>query len=204
MENYADLMFQGAVADLQKAEGSFDKYHKLYPHRTQEGLRDQDKAFISERDSFYIASTSPDGWPYIQHRGGPRGFLTIVGETKLACLDYHGNQQFITMGHLVADNRVSLFLMDYMNKARLKIQGHASLVPLAEADPALVRLLAPEGTKAERVLTVEITALDWNCPQYIPQLYPADVVQNVIGGRIGALEAENAALKARLAKLDGA
>ncbi|WP_371224701.1 pyridoxamine 5'-phosphate oxidase family protein [Roseovarius sp. 2305UL8-3] len=201
MENYADLLFQGAVAELQKAEGSFEKYQKLYPHRTQDGLREQDKAFIRERDSFYIASTSPDGWPYIQHRGGPRGFLSIIGDTKLACLDYRGNQQFITMGHLTTDSRVSLFLMDYMNSARLKIQGHASLVSLADADPALVRQLAPEGTTAERVLSIEITALDWNCPQYIPQLYPADVVQNVIGRRIGALEAENTALKARLAEL---
>jgi len=189
MENYADLLFQGAVAELQKAEGSFDKYQALYPHRTQPGLRDQERAFIEARDSFYIASSSPDGWPYIQHRGGPRGFLKVIGDTKLACLDYRGNQQFITTGHLIADNRVSLFLMDYMNKARLKIQGHARIVPLPDAEPELVQSLTVEGTKAERVLTIEIVALDWNCPQYIPQLYPADVVQTVIGGRMGALEA---------------
>lgn len=202
MENYAELLFQGHVADLQKAEGSFERYQALYPHRTQEALRPQDIGFIQERDSFYIASTSPDGWPYMQHRGGPRGFLQVIGDTRLACLDYHGNQQFITMGHLAKDDRVALFMMDYMNKTRLKLLGRATLVPLAEADPDTVQRLSPQGTKAERVLTIDITALDWNCPKYIPQLYPADVVQSVIGGRMGELEAENAALKARLADLE--
>ena len=201
MENYANLMFHSAVAELQRAEGSNEKYQKLYPHRRADALSENDIAFIQARESIYIASADPDGWPYIQHRGGPRGFLKVLGANRVACADYHGNQQFITMGNLAGDDRVSVFCMVYLNRARLKIQGRASLVKREDADPALLAQLDSEELPAERVLVIDIVAMDWNCPKYIPQLLPVDVVQKAVAENLGALKAENDALKAELAAL---
>jgi predicted pyridoxine 5'-phosphate oxidase superfamily flavin-nucleotide-binding protein len=203
MENYADMMFQGPVADLQRAEGSYDKFQSFYVHRTQPELSDQDIAFIRARDSFYISSLNAQGWPYIQHRGGARGFVHILDANQLACADYVGNRQFITMGNLAGDDRVSLFFMDYLNHARLKVQGRATLKSVADSDPELVEQLDTGKSPAQRILTVDIISMDWNCPKYIPTLYPEDVIRNVIGQQMGALQAENEMLKAQLAKLRG-
>lgn len=203
MENYADLMFQGAVADLQRAEGTYDKYQKFYPHRTQTELSSDDIAFIEARESFYIASVNTDGWPYIQHRGGARGFVKVVGPNQLASADYHGNRQFITMGNLQTETRVSLFFMDYLNHARLKVQGRATLLPVSEADPELVARLYVRAAPAERVLMIDVVALDWNCPKYIPTLYPEDALRQIVGPQIAKLQAENEALKTELASLRG-
>jgi predicted pyridoxine 5'-phosphate oxidase superfamily flavin-nucleotide-binding protein len=199
LENYAEMMFQGAVAELQKADGGHAKFQASYRHRTQSELSPDDIAFIHARDSFYIASVNADGWPYIQHRGGPRGFLRVVGPNRLACADYRGNRQFITMGNLMTEARVSLFLMDYLNRARLKIQGRATLLPLAEADPDLAAQLAASDPPAERALVVDVAALDWNCQKYIPTLVPEDVLRHIVGQQIGRLQAENEALRAELA-----
>jgi predicted pyridoxine 5'-phosphate oxidase superfamily flavin-nucleotide-binding protein len=201
MRNYADLMFQDAVAELQTDQGSYDKFQKFYVHRTQEALSSDDIAFIRAANSFYIASTTSDGWPYIQHRGGPRGFLRVTSPTRLAIADYKGNQQFITQGNLQSDTRVSLFLMDYLNKTRLKIQGRATLVPIDQANPELVAQLETDAGPAERVMEIEIVAMDWNCPKYIPALYPEDAVQQIFGPEIEKLRAENAELHAQLTSL---
>lgn len=203
MENYADLMFQGAVADLQKADGSHKRFQAYYPHRTKSELGDDEIAFIRSRESFYIASVNADGWPYIQHRGGPRGFLHVIGPARLACADYRGNRQFITMGNLRTEARVSLFLMDYLNHARLKIQGRASLVPVTEADPDLVAQLNSSVAPAERVLMIDVVALDWNCPKYIPTLYSEDALRQVVGPEFAKLRTENEALRQELALLRG-
>ncbi|MBE1285944.1 MAG: pyridoxamine 5'-phosphate oxidase family protein [Rhodobacteraceae bacterium] len=204
MENYADLMFHDAVTELQKQDGSFDKYQAAYGHRTLEKLRPEEIGFLKSRESFYIASVTPEGWPYVQHRGGAQGFIKVVGPNRIACADYRGNRQFITMGNLTDNARVSLFFMDYMNKARMKVQGLASLVGLEDADPELRAQVVEPGTRAERLLVVDIVALDWNCPQYIPRLYSEDAIRQVVGGQMAALEAENAALKQELAQLKGA
>ena len=201
MENYADLMFTEVVKSLQEAAGTKAKYAKFYPHRTQEALSEADIAFIKARESFYLASVNAEGWPYIQHRGGARGFVHVAGPTKLAVADYRGNQQFISMGNLKTDPRVSVFFMDYMNHARLKVQGYASLIPVDEADPELVAQLDQSAAPAERVLQIDILAMDWNCPQYIPTLYPEAALAEVIGPQIRQLQEENAALKEALAKL---
>lgn len=201
MDNYADRMFQGAVAALQKAEGTYEKYQTFYPHRTQDGLGEADAAFIQARESFYIASVTPDGWPYIQHRGGAAGFIKIISPTRIACADYHGNKQFITMGHLQSNAKVSLFFMDYLNHTRLKVQGTASLIKAADATAELLEAVVDGGPQAERVLLIDIVAMDWNCPKYIPTLYPEAVLQDVIGPQMGKLQAENEALRAQLAAL---
>ncbi len=203
MENYADLMFRGAVAELQKTEGTFEKYQTAYKHRTSTELGPDEIGFIRRRDSFYLASITDDGWPYIQHRGGARGFVHVVGPNRLACGDYRGNRQFITMGNLQAEERVSLFFMDYMNHARLKVQGKASLKSVSEADPDLVTRLGSSETPAVRILVIDVVAIDWNCPKYIPTLYPEDALREVVGPQIAKLQAENEVLKSEVARLRG-
>lgn len=201
MEDYAELMFRGQVAEIQKAEGIHGIHKANYQRRTQSALSPDDSAFIQSRQSIYVASVNPDGWPYVQHRGGPVGFLKVIGPTRIACLDYVGNKQFITMGHLAQDPRVSVFLMDYMRRARMKIQGRASLVRLDEADPAVLEQFDVTGTPAERLLVVDVVAMDWNCPKYIPPLVPVEVANQAAEQYAAELQAENAALKAELAQL---
>lgn len=201
MENYASLMFTEAVQDLQEAEGTRQKFEAFYPHRTQDELSADDIAFIKARDSFYMASVNSNGWPYIQHRGGARGFVHVAGPTMLACADYRGNRQFISMGNLLTDPRVSLFFMDYMNHARLKVQGKATLIPAAEADPELLSQLDQSSAPAERVLQIDVVAMDWNCPKYIPSLYPEAAIGQIVGPELNKLRDENAALRAEIARL---
>lgn len=202
MEDYSNLMFRGQVAEIQKAEGFYDRHKASYQRRTQSALNPDDVAFIQSRQSIYIASVSPDGWPYVQHRGGPTGFLKAIGPTRIACLDYVGNRQFLTMGHVAEDPRVSLFLMDYMRRARMKIQGRANLVRLADADSDVLKHFPTEGTPAERLLVVDVVAMDWNCPKYIPSFVPVDVANAATESYAAELQAENDALKAKLAELE--
>ncbi len=203
MESYADVMFHGAVADLQRADGTYNKYQTAYKHRTSADLGSDDVDFIRRRDSFYLASITEDGWPYVQHRGGRRGFVHVIGPAQLACADYRGNRQFISMGNLQNEPRVSLFFMDYLNHARLKIQGKATLRLVSEVDTDLVARLDNPEAPAERILVVDVVAIDWNCPKYIPTLYPEDALQEIVGPQIAKLQAENEALKSELAKLRG-
>lgn len=110
MENYADILFVNEVRELQELDGTAEKYDQYYPQRTKVSLDESDRHFITTRESFYIASVSSTGWPYVQHRGGPKGFLKVIADNKLGFIDYPGNRQFVTMGHAANDNRVALFL----------------------------------------------------------------------------------------------
>jgi predicted pyridoxine 5'-phosphate oxidase superfamily flavin-nucleotide-binding protein len=201
MENYARLMFTQAVQDLQEAEGTKLKFETFYPHRTQKSLSEDDIAFIKQRNSFYIASVNSDGWPYVQHRGGARGFIHVAGPTQIACADYLGNKQFISMGNLQHDPRVSIFFMDYLNRRRLKIQGKATLIAAKDADDALVAQLDQRAAPAERVLQIDIVAMDWNCPKYIPTQIPEDMIEQIFGPEIQKLRSENEALREEIARL---
>ncbi|MDB6064831.1 MAG: Pyridoxamine 5-phosphate oxidase-related FMN-binding [Pedosphaera sp.] len=131
-------------------------------------LIEDEIAFIKDRDSFYMATVSETGWPYIQHRGGPRGFLRVIDDQTLAFADFRGNRQLITAGNLANNDRVALFLMDYNQRERLKILGHAKVVD-ARTDEALARSLAMPGysAKVERAFVIHVVATDWNCPQHI-------------------------------------
>ena len=150
--------------------------------------------FIAARDSFYLGSISEAGWPYVQHRGGPRGFLHVVNETTLAFADYKGNRQLLTTGNVSMNDRVALFLMDYQNRARLKILGHAR-VEDARAHPELVAQLADQTMQSsvERLVFIDVVSFDWNCPKYITPRYSIEEVEELaapLRTRITELEAE--------------
>ncbi len=204
MQNYGELLFVNDVRALQDRVGSGEKYASFYSGRTNEALVESEIGFIAERSSFYIASVSSKGWPYVQHRGGPKGFLKVIGANMLGFADYQGNRQFVTMGHAAHDDRVALFLMDYENKSRLKMLGHLKMQHVEDADPALVAQLAMPGQgKVERVATIEVVATDWNCPKYIPQLLEIEKVRRLVNSQLQPLKDENEALKQEIARLRG-
>jgi predicted pyridoxine 5'-phosphate oxidase superfamily flavin-nucleotide-binding protein len=159
--------------------------------------------FIAQRDSFYMATVSEIGWPYVQHRGGPQGFLKVVDDKTLAFADYRGNRQYISVGNLGADDRAALILVDYARKARLKIFARVEAVRL-DMNPDLAAVVAMPGYKAkpERILLLRLTAFDWNCPQHItPRFTEGEIARAVqpLRDRLAALEKENDELRTRLA-----
>jgi uncharacterized protein len=141
-------------------------------NRPSDTFTDDEIAFIASRDSFYMASVSETGWPYVQHRGGKAGFLKIVDPTTLAFADYRGNRQYISAGNLAANDRACLFLMDYVRRARLKIYAHVERLEL-DADQHLTELVSDPTSKAraERIFKLRLEAFDWNCPQHITQRF---------------------------------
>ncbi|HEY3754624.1 MAG TPA: pyridoxamine 5'-phosphate oxidase family protein [Opitutaceae bacterium] len=143
-------------------------------------LTEDERAFIEARDSFYLASISESGWPYIQHRGGPRGFLRALDDRHLAFADYSGNLQLISTGNVSTDARVCLFLMDYPARERLKILALARVLPAD--DPRLADLAKPPGTKVERGFLLEVQGYDWNCPKYITPRFTAAEVELLATG----------------------
>lgn len=202
MENYADLLFIDEVLALQEQDGSAQNYQRVYSRRTQECLSENDRDFIATRESFYIASVSTTGWPYVQHRGGPAGFLKVLDQNKLGFIDYPGNRQFVTMGHAARDSRVALFLMDYERRARMKLLGRLTMQQASDAEPGLCeRLLTSGQAKAERIATIDVVAIDWNCPKYIPQLVNINKINALLDSQLKQLIAENTSLKAELDRL---
>ncbi len=202
MENYADLLFIDEVLALQEQDGSAQNYQRVYSKRTQECLSENDRDFIATRESFYIASVSTTGWPYVQHRGGPAGFLKVLDQNKLGFIDYPGNRQFVTMGHAARDSRVALFLMDYERRARMKLLGRLTMQQASDAEPGLCeRLLTSGQAKAERIATIDVVAIDWNCPKYIPQLVNINKINALLDSQLKQLIAENTSLKAELDRL---
>lgn len=201
MDNYADLMFSEAVQSFQERVGMRDKYQEIYAGRHRDDLDEKTIVFISASSSFYIASQGANGWPYVQHRGGPAGFVKILGPDTIGFADYLGNRQFITRGNLETSKRVSLFFMDYARRARLKMQGIATMID-AESDPELqAKLATSEEGPVERLTTIKIIARDWNCPKYIEPRYTEDQIHQMLEPKISALVAENEQLKAQLTAL---
>jgi predicted pyridoxine 5'-phosphate oxidase superfamily flavin-nucleotide-binding protein len=204
---FLDIAATPGVQAVQAAMGS-DRVNQAFKgDRAFDKFTPNEAVFIAQRESFYMATVSETGWPYIQHRGGPRGFLKIVDEKTLAFADYRGNRQYISVGNLAANDRVALILMDYAGRARLKIYAHVETLPL-DADPALARLVAEPGYKAkpERILLLRLAAFDWNCPQHItPRFTVAEIAEAMqpLRERLTALEAENAELRARFAATEG-
>ena len=170
---YAQTMFTEEVKKLQEDHASRRQYEKLALRgERHEALTAAEVDFIGRRDSFYIATVSSDGWPYVQHRGGPIGFLRVVDSKRLMFADYAGNKQYISAGNLATNSRVSLFLMDYPNQARLKVIGHAQISepPESPGDSDPITAVSYRAT-IERVFTIDVLAYDWNCSQHITPRY---------------------------------
>ncbi len=192
----SDVAFSPAVKAVQARKGS----RAAYARREQSGawpstIDDDLAAFLAEQTSVFLATASADGQPYVQHRGGPPGFIRVLDERTLGFVDYTGNKQYITAGNLSENPKFCLFLIDYAHQRRIKVWGEARVV---EPDDALIARLMPHGYKArpEHVILLHVTAWDVNCPQHIPQKFDAADVAR-LQARITALEAENAALRAR-------
>jgi predicted pyridoxine 5'-phosphate oxidase superfamily flavin-nucleotide-binding protein len=189
----SDIAFTPAVKDLQERKGSRRGYAGMEERGGWSDRVDSDlAAFIAERDSFYLGTASAEGQPYIQHRGGPKGFLKVLDESTLAFADYAGNRQYISMGNLSENDQAYMFLMDYPNRRRVKIWGHAEVI---EDDPALLERLVDPAYKArpERVFVFHIEAWDTNCPQHIQPRFTEEEIRPVVEKlerRIAELEGE--------------
>lgn len=193
---FLELAFTPAVLAAQKKY--FGRAQQLLSAPARDSLTGDEVQFIQSRDSFYMATVSETGWPYVQHRGGKAGFMRVVSPTQLAFADYKGNRQMLSTGNLAANDRVCLFLMDYPQRTRLKILGHAKVVDARE-HPELVAQFAEPETRGivERIFLIEVISFDWNCPKYITPRYTAAEVEEAVvplRARIAELEAQ---LKAR-------
>lgn len=198
---FSDITFTEHVKAAQSLYGSRaanQGFERADDPRNELTAREME--FIGARDSFYQATVGDNGWPYVQHRGGPPGFIRVLDTRTIGFADFRGNVQYISVGNLMGDERISLFLMDYANRRRLKIWGRARIVHDAD-DPALLSRLevASYRARVERGILIRVEAWDWNCPQHItPRFTEAEIEQSM-----EALRAENAGLKARLADLQG-
>jgi len=198
----SDVGFTPAVKAIQERKGSREAYAHVEARGGWRTEIDEDLAArLTEANSFYLATASANGQPYIQHRGGPTGFVKILDKNTLAFADYKGNQQFITQGNLSENPKAYIFVMDYAHRRRVKIWGEARVV---DDDPALLQSLMPQGYKArpEQVILFRISAWDTNCPQHIPQKFDAADVATALASRdarIAELESELATLKAKAA-----
>jgi len=188
------------AAVLREQEAYYGRSQRIPPAPGPDELGVDEEQFIQRRDSFYLASVNENGWPYIQHRGGPPGFLKTLDGHTLGFADLSGNRQLLTTGNVAVNDRVALFLMDYARRERLKIIGHAEVIP-AEANPALAAELVPEGVPVrlvERVFRIRVTGFDWNCPKYITPRFTAEEVEQAaapLRNRIAELEAALAAAR---------
>jgi hypothetical protein len=195
---FADLTFSPTVKKLQEQLGSRATYARAEGGaETHARLGQDEAAFIAARDSFYMATVGETGWPYVQHRGGPPGFVRVLDPATLALPDFRGNRQYISVGNLAGDARVALIFMDYANRTRLKLLGRARV----SDDPALLAALALPSYRAriERALVIDVAGFDWNCPQHItPRFTEAEIAEAMapLHARLRALEAENNTLRA--------
>ena len=193
----SDVAFTPAVKAIQARKGSREAYARAEEKGWRTEIDDNLAAYLAEANSFYLATASRDGQPYIQHRGGPKGFVKILDNRTLAFTDFAGNRQYITQGNLSENPKAYIFVMDYAHRRRVKIWGEARIV---EDDPAMKDSLMPRGYKArpEQVILFKVTAWDTNCPQHIPQKFDAADVATALAARdarIAELETELAALK---------
>lgn len=198
---FLNLVFTDLVRDQQLLHGSRQTYAR---HDDVPDVLDQltaaETEFLTMRDSFYLASIGATGWPYVQHRGGPPGFIKILGPDMFGIADYRGNRQYVSLGNFSGDNRAALFFMDYPQRARLKILARAHVVDLTENAEMMAKLTDPSyGARVERGLLFEVEAYDWNCSQHItPRYTKAEITPT-----INALEREIAELREELAHFAG-
>jgi len=200
---FAEIAFTDAVKAAQTRNGSRGQYRRLEERAGPNAeLSAREVAFIAARDSFYVATVGETGWPYVQHRGGPPGFLKVIDPRTLAFADFGGNRQFVSVGNAATDDRVALFLMDYARQTRLKLLGRMRMFDLGDAPPeAVFEVELPDyPARIERVAVIEVAAFDWNCPQHITPRFTESEVRAAaqpLHDRIAALEAELAMVRAR-------
>lgn len=197
-QTFLHTLFGPGVRAMQAAAGSRASYARMEAGAGPiDVLTKRELDFIAGRDSFYMASISEDGWPYVQHRGGPAGFLRHIEGNRIGFADYRGNRQYLSAAHLAADDRIALFLMDYPNRRRLKIIGHAHS---SENPEDIVALMPPNYVaEPERGFLIDVIGFDWNCPQHITPRFTETEVRNASQPLID----EIAALRARIAQLEG-
>jgi predicted pyridoxine 5'-phosphate oxidase superfamily flavin-nucleotide-binding protein len=205
---FGSLVFTPVVKALQERYGSRRSYAKREESRfSQDALGPDEEGFLAECDSFYMASIGETGWPYVQHRGGPKGFLKVLDEHTIGFADFRGNKQYISTGNLTTNERVALILVDYPRQARLKILGRAQLFEGADAGEWIEKLRDPDNaTPIERVFIIHVAAFDWNCQQHITRRFTEEQIRNVLAPfekRMEQLVTENQKLRAEIAEAKG-
>jgi len=200
--NYSKLAFSEVVKGFQEKLGSRGTYERVEKTSYRDGLTSAEEEFIGQMDSFYMASFGENGFPYIQHRGGPKGFIKVIDPQTIGIVDFSGNRQYISLGNITQNPKVSLILVSYPMRARLKIYAEAEIIELKDS-PDLFNLLKPEDYrfKPERLMLFHIEAYDWNCPQHITPRYTVDEIETMIEPQtkyISELEAEIKALQQQL------
>lgn len=204
--HYPAIAFTDDVRAVQHEHGSDTFYDRKRiageASTVADLLTDNEKEFLAERDSFYLATVSATGWPYVQHRGGPVGFLRALDDHTIGWADFRGNLQYISAGNLCGSDRVALVAVDYARRSRLKVFGHARVATAAE-DPDLMQRLSDPAYDAvvERAVVVTVDAFDWNCPQHITPRFTLAELEPALANlrqRLSELEEENVALKAGL------
>jgi len=194
---YLDLTFTDSVCRAQKQY--YGRAGVVTGAPGRDPLGEAEAEFIAARDSFYMGTISESGWPYVQHRGGPSGFLRVVDPSTLAFADYTGNRQLLSTGNLSANDRVALFLMDYPNRTRLKILGHARVEDARRHAKLVEQIAEPEmRARVERLVFIDVVSFDWNCPKYITPRYSIDEVEGLaepLRKRIADLETQLRARK---------
>lgn len=202
MASFGSIAFSSASKKFQEKYGSRVAYQKMEARSVFQGLTEMEKEFIASRDSFYMASLGESGYPYIQHRGGPKGFLKVIDSQTLAFPDFSGNKQYITAGNVTTEKKVSLILMDYAAQARLKIYAKAEIAAWNDR-PDLVRAVALENyaARTERIMLLKVDAYDWNCPQHITPRFTQEEIEEALAPQreyIAKLESEIRELKLKL------
>lgn len=198
---FAEITFTPTVLAEQQRQGTAESYAEFLSAEAApaDAIGPAEADFIARRDGFFQATVGENGWPYVQFRGGPVGFLKVLDHKTLAYADFRGNRQYLSVGNLRSDDRVSLILVDYPNRRRLKVWGHARIADI-EDDPELVAGLHDRSYRAkpERAIVISVAALDWNCPQHLPQRYTLEELEPALAPlreELLRLRAENAALK---------
>ncbi|MEO0752731.1 MAG: pyridoxamine 5'-phosphate oxidase family protein [Pseudomonadota bacterium] len=200
---FYETLFTDAVRRMQKAQGTDRMYARQMSDTAprKDTLGPDERQFLHLRDGFYQATVTETGWPYVQFRGGPRGFLKVLDDRHVAYADFRGNRQYISDGNLTACDRIAIIAVDYPNSARLKLLGRAQL----SDDADLINRLRDDSytARVERAVVIEVEAFDWNCPQHLPMRLTMDELQPMLAPfqqELAELRAENAALKAQLSK----
>jgi uncharacterized protein len=201
---FQELAFTPLVKEHQQEHGSRSQYERMEQAAPAgDALGPAEKDFIKRRDSFYMASVSETGWPYVQHRGGPKGFVRVIDPGLIGFADLRGNKQYVSLGNLEHDPRVALFFMDYPNQTRLKILGRVEVHEHDSEAPALIESFRPvdKSDVIERVILIHVEGFDWNCPQHITPRYTMDELQEMLAPvreKLAKLESENVDLRKKL------